>query len=219
MQPDGQLEYLGRQDSQIKIRGFRVELGDIEQTMLALPGVKEAVVVVNKAVENNDRLVAFYCLNEPQEELKSAISEHLRQHLPDHMQPAYLQALDAMPLMPNGKIDKNALPQPDFDNTVPYVEPQSGNEQQLALIWAELLHQEDTTISAQASFFELGGNSLLATRLVTALNRHFQLQLSLGQVFDHSQLTAMAALIEAEQVVAQNNQLLEASDDMMEMEW
>ncbi|GAB3396111.1 hypothetical protein GCM10027514_44320 [Azotobacter armeniacus] len=157
---EGQLEYLGRLDQQVKIRGLRIELGEVEAQLLAQPEVREAVVVAQEG-PGGARLVGYVS----GQDLDGAmLRERLARVLPDYMVPGALVVLDALPLNANGKVDRKALPEPDFTNDRTYEAPQGEVEQALAAIWAEVLGVE--RVGRQDNFFELGGHSLLALRLL-----------------------------------------------------
>ncbi|HEV3106640.1 MAG TPA: amino acid adenylation domain-containing protein, partial [Trinickia sp.] len=163
--PDGNIEYLGRNDDQVKIRGFRVELGEIE-ARLGEYGLRDVAVIARQDAPGEKRLVAYYTGEaQPVEALRA----HLRARLPEYMVPAAYVALASMPLTPNGKLDRRALPAPEgeaFAQRV-YEAPQGEIEQTLAAIWAELLGVE--RIGRYDHFFELGGHSLLAVQLMEQL--------------------------------------------------
>jgi len=169
---DGRLEHLGRLDNQVKIRGFRIELGEIEAALTAHPAIKEAAVVAREAGPGDTRLVA-YVVYQPGEDLTvSDVRRHLRQGLPDYMIPSVVVALDAMPLTPNRKVDRNALPNPygQAARAAASEEPPApGLEQQLADIWREMLHVD--RVGADDNFFELGGHSLLSLRVAAAVEK------------------------------------------------
>ncbi len=183
----GDLEYLGRFDDQIKIRGFRIEPGEIEEALLALPGVREAVVVVR---EDPRRLVA-YVVSEVVD--IDALRRSLRERLPDYMVPATFVMLTALPLTPNRKVDRNALPAPEHQRAESYLAPRTPVEEVLAGIWAELLGLE--RVGAADHFFDLGGHSLLATRVVAAVRHAFRVDLPLRLVFERPTLEGLARAI------------------------
>lgn len=170
--PDGMLELLGRNDRRVKIRGFTVDLEAIEVALIRLPGVREAVVVTRVATHDTV-LVAYMCLDVAAiERSVSALRAALAQELPAYMLPARFVLLDALPRQPNGKVDVSALPavgkaRPGLDT--PFVAPRSELEQQIADIWAELLELDEVGIADD--FFELGGDSILAMRMVLAVEQ------------------------------------------------
>ncbi|WP_407152780.1 amino acid adenylation domain-containing protein [Bradyrhizobium sp. ORS 86] len=163
---DGLLHHLGRIDSQIKVRGFRIETGEIETVLRQQASVTEAVVVARELTPGDSRLVA-YVIHKAEVATVSELRAQLRDHLPDYMIPSLIVPVDAIPLTPNGKVDRKALPDPftsQMHASTDYVEPAAGTEQLIANVWRDLLRVE--RISADDNFFELGGHSLLAVRMV-----------------------------------------------------
>ncbi|WP_186020665.1 phosphopantetheine-binding protein, partial [Burkholderia gladioli] len=187
--PDGNIEYLGRNDFQVKIRGFRIELGEIEARLAEYPAVREAVVLA--LGEGADKRLVAYVVAEHDESLIGAIRDHLAAQLPDYMVPTAFVRLDALPLSPNGKLDRRALPAPDSSALArqAYEAPQGEIECVLAEIWAELLGVE--RVGRHDSFFALGGHSLLAVRLTEQL-RQRGLGLAVRDLFQTSDLSALA---------------------------
>ncbi|MDU9403114.1 amino acid adenylation domain-containing protein [Pseudomonas sp. zfem004] len=184
--PDGNIEYLGRNDDQVKIRGLRIELGEIQASLTAITGIKEAVVMAR-----DQRLIAYYT-GEAQgsETLRAA----LLTHLPEYMVPALFMHLEALPLSPNGKLDRKALPEPDAIQDRPYEAPEGETETQLAAIWAELLGVE--RVGRHDNFFELGGHSLAAIRLIDKLVKA-GLQAALNDVFQQPSVALLARHLDA----------------------
>ncbi|WWE76483.1 amino acid adenylation domain-containing protein [Burkholderia gladioli] len=191
--PDGNIEYLGRNDFQVKIRGFRIELGEIEARLAEYPAVREAVVLA--LGEGADKRLVAYVVAEHDEQLIGAIRDHLAALLPDYMVPTAFVRLDALPLSPNGKLDRRALPAPDSSALARqvYEAPQGEIECALAEIWAELLGVE--RVGRHDSFFALGGHSLLAVRLIEQL-RQRGLGLAVRDLFQTSDLSALARRLE-----------------------
>ncbi|APA68033.1 non-ribosomal peptide synthetase [Janthinobacterium sp. 1_2014MBL_MicDiv] len=182
----GQLDYLGRIDHQIKIRGFRVELGEIEAQLLAQPGVREAVVVAQEGAAGA-RLVAYVS---PQQISVEALRAALAAALPDYMLPAAIVALARLPLSPAGKVERSALPAPQLESEA-YAAPQGELEQALAAIWSALLGVP--RVGRDDNFFALGGHSLLAVQLVSRLNLALAVSLPLRAVFETKSLSLLAA--------------------------
>ncbi|MFG8045097.1 amino acid adenylation domain-containing protein, partial [Pseudomonas aeruginosa] len=159
-QADGNIEYIGRIDHQVKVRGFRIELGEIEAALAGLAGIRDAVVLAHDGV-GGTQLVGYVVADsaEDAERLRESLRESLKRHLPDYMVPAHLMLLERMPLTVNGKLDRQALPQPDASlSQQAYRAPGSELEQRIAAIWAEILGVE--RVGLDDNFFELGGHSL-----------------------------------------------------------
>ncbi|WKB55699.1 non-ribosomal peptide synthetase [Eleftheria terrae] len=189
---DGQLEFLGRNDQQLKIRGLRIEPGEIEAQLALHPEVREAVVLARE-----ERLVAYVTPAGGQAPQAEALRRHLAQQLPEYMVPAAYVVLPQLPLTPNGKLDRDALPAPDADAHAarPYEAPVGEVEATLAQLWCELLQVE--RVGRHDHFFELGGHSLLAVRLVTRLRQLLQVELALGELFAQPTLLALAERVAA----------------------
>jgi nonribosomal peptide synthetase DhbF len=169
---DGKLYHLGRLDHQVKIRGFRIELGEIEATIATNKAVLQAIVTAAEAQPGDLRLVAYIVYREGEELTASDLRRELRRQLPDFMIPSLVVALDSMPLTPNGKIDRKALPDPFKTSLRALTErkpPAPGLEQKIAEIWRSILAVD--TISAEDNFFELGGHSLLSLRVAQAVEK------------------------------------------------
>ncbi|BCR24637.1 non-ribosomal peptide synthetase [Aquipseudomonas alcaligenes] len=189
---DGAIDYLGRIDHQVKIRGFRVELGEIEAQLGAQPGVAEAVVVARDS-QIGKQLVGYLVADPlPADENAwlAGIKAALKSELPEHMVPSILMRLERMPLSPNGKLERRALPEPVWQARV-YRAPQSEREIALAAIWQEVL--EVAQVGLDDNFFELGGHSLLATQAVALLRQRLGLELPLRAFFEAENLAALAA--------------------------
>jgi amino acid adenylation domain-containing protein len=202
---DGALEFLGRLDQQVKISGYRIELGEIEAVLRDHPDIAEAVVVV-RAIHREDeednpedrRLVGYIVPVTASAPTTADLRAYLQERLPSYMIPAIFITLDALPLMPNGKIDRKALPDPEGARPlvdVAYRAPRSPVEEMLAELWGRVLGIQ--RVGIDDDFFELGGHSLLATRLVSRVREVFQVDLPLQQVFESPTIAAMAAYIES----------------------
>jgi acyl carrier protein len=193
--PDGSIEYIGRADTQIKLRGFRVELGEIETLLMGHARVSEAVVVASG--EGSEKRLVAYVVS-PGVPDAPALHDELRllleNELPHYMVPAAFVPLDELPLTPNGKVDRRALPQPELQSRHEHVEPAAGTEQRLAAIWCQILKLEQ--VSARARFFELGGHSLLATRVVSAVLLEFGCVLKIKDLFVYQTVSELAQLID-----------------------
>jgi aryl carrier-like protein len=188
--PDGSIQFVGRNDFQVKLRGFRVELGEIEAHLARLTGVREAVATVREDTPGEPRLVAYYTgVLLPAE----ALREHAMSGLPQYMVPAAYVHLDALPLTPNGKLDrKAALPAPAEDSYASrtYEEPVGEIEQRLARLWSQLLKVE--RVGRHDNFFELGGHSLLGISLIERMRRE-SLHADLTVLFSAPTLADMAS--------------------------
>nr|WP_318297865.1 non-ribosomal peptide synthetase [Pseudomonas cichorii] len=191
---DGNIEYLGRNDDQVKIRGFRIELGEIEAKLARHESVKEAVVMAREDVPGDKRLVAYFTARVEGVDIE-ALREYLQALLPEYMVPVAYVVLDALPLTPNGKLDRKALPAPDLQALVSqgYEAPQGEIEVALAHLWQELLGVEK--VGRFDRFFDLGGHSLLAIRLISQVRLRLGVELSLAELFTHSELSALAGLL------------------------
>ncbi|NIM13670.1 MAG: AMP-binding protein [Candidatus Aminicenantes bacterium] len=193
--PDGILEFIGRVDYQVKIRGFRIEPGEVERTLLKINAVKEAVVL-DRTDATGDRYLCAYIVSDG--ELDTAdFRDNLSLSLPDYMIPAYFIKIDKIPLNPNGKIDKRALPMPNVQADVEYIAPEGEIQCQLAAIWSDVLSIEQRAISADHDFFEMGGHSLKATILISRIHKAFNVKITLGEMFEHPTIQGLANYIAA----------------------
>ncbi|MBE0546008.1 MAG: amino acid adenylation domain-containing protein [Verrucomicrobia bacterium] len=192
--PDGNLEFIGRMDHQVKIRGNRVELGEIESVLSRHPSVREAVVAA-RAGALETRLIAWVVPQSGAKLETKLLREFLKQHLPDYMLPAEFVCLDALPLTANGKIDRQALPDPTPQVEKEFTAPRTSVEARLAGIWREVLDLK--RVSVHANFFELGGHSLLAARVVSRARDEFDREFPLHDLFDSPTIAGWAEKIEA----------------------
>jgi amino acid adenylation domain-containing protein len=191
---DGTLEFLGRMDFQVKVRGFRIEPGEIEAALREHAGVREAAVVVREDAPGDPRLVA-YVAAEP-DFTDAAARAFLRGRLPEYMVPAAFVPLDALPLTPNGKLDRRALPAPGLvrrDPAEAFVAPRGETEGMVARAWAEALGMEQ--VGVEDNFFDLGGNSMLLARVAAALNERLGRELRMVELFRHPTVAALAAYL------------------------
>jgi amino acid adenylation domain-containing protein len=200
--PDGNIEYLGRADHQVKIRGFRIELGEIESILAQHPSVQQAVVVARsdsaQAIGTEKQLVAYVGLSEPLENAAVELRSWLKARLPDYMLPAAIAVLHEFPLSSNGKIDRRALLERPLDTGARttasgYTPPRDNLELRLVQCWGRLL--DVSPIGVLDNFFEIGGDSLLAIRLVNNIQREFGIKLPLHSLFQHGTIERLAALL------------------------
>jgi amino acid adenylation domain-containing protein len=190
---DGNIEYLGRIDNQVKIRGFRIELGEIEAVLAQHPALRENAVIVHEASKTDKRLVAYFVPHQGQFIENTTLRSFLTELLPDYMIPSVFVRLDAMPLTPNGKIDRRALPEPDGTRPqleAAYVMPQTEAEQEIAQVWQKALQLEKVGI--YDNFFEVGGHSLLMVQVQSSLQAIFGQPLSIVELFQYPTIHALA---------------------------
>ncbi|SDD36712.1 non-ribosomal peptide synthetase [Actinokineospora iranica] len=185
---DGDLVYVGRADDQVKLRGFRVELGEIRSVLLEQPGIADAAVVVREDQPGDQRLVSYVV--GPVAGLRDALVARL----PEYMVPSAFVALDALPLTVNGKLDREALPAPDYETGVRRRAPRSPREEILCGLFAEVLGVSEVGIDD--SFFDLGGHSLLATRLVSRVRSVLGVELAIRRLFETPTVAGLAAALD-----------------------
>ncbi|MBV9773708.1 MAG: amino acid adenylation domain-containing protein, partial [Gemmatimonadetes bacterium] len=193
----GELEYLGRLDHQVKVRGFRIEPGEIEAALLEDARVREAVVMAREDAPGTEgpRLVAYVVPREGPEVAPAELRARLAARLPEHMVPSAFVLLDRLPLSANGKVDRRALPAPERAEAGAYAAPRTSTEEVLGGIWAEVLGLE--RVGTGASFFDLGGHSLLALQVVSWARQAFGVELPLRALFEAHSLEALAARVDA----------------------
>ncbi|MBD2567372.1 non-ribosomal peptide synthetase [Anabaena lutea] len=193
---DGNIEYLGRIDHQVKIRGFRIELGEIETVLVQHPNVRETVVVAREDIPKNHRLVAYVVPHPEMPFSAQELRDYLKDKLPDFMVPSAFVELNALPLSPNGKIDRRALPVPDIqrpDLKEAYEAPNSEVERAIAQIWLEILYIKKVGIND--NFFELGGNSLLMVQVNHKLREVLHCDISVVEMFQNPTIKSLAKYI------------------------
>ncbi|NIM15274.1 MAG: amino acid adenylation domain-containing protein, partial [Candidatus Aminicenantes bacterium] len=192
--PEGNIEFLGRIDLQVKLRGYRVELGEIETRLLNHPAVKEAVVIVREDKTGDKQLCAYVVYREPTE--FTGLREFLARTLPDYMIPGFFVTLDKIPLTANGKVDRKSLPEPGLEGRSEYIAPRDEVEKKLVEIWKGVLGLgDDTSIGIEDNFFDLGGHSLKATILAAKIYREFQVRITLGQIFQTPTIRGISGFI------------------------
>ncbi|MEG4281922.1 amino acid adenylation domain-containing protein [Microcoleus sp. A006_D1] len=220
---DGNIEFLGRVDDQVKIRGYRIELGEIEAALCQHLQVSEAVVIVREDIPGDKHLAAYVIPDgiNKKSDIPNIESSELRQFLkaklPGYMIPATYAVLESMPLTPNGKVDRRALPNIDTnseDLTVNYVEPRNDIEEVLGKIWAKVLGKQQ--VSIYDNFFELGGHSLLATQLISRIRDALQVELPVSNLFEAPTVASLAKYIETVRWAAKNQTTTNAIADTRE---
>ncbi|MDQ6763418.1 MAG: amino acid adenylation domain-containing protein, partial [Bacteroidota bacterium] len=198
--PDGNIEYLGRIDSQVKIRGYRIELEEIEAVLLQAGLVKQAVVIAKEDTDGDKKLVAYVVVKDVFD--KEEITSYLNSKLPDYMVPAFIVELEKIPLTSNGKVDKRALPDPEINiSSGPSAEPGNELEEKLTKVWLDVLKID--SIGTNDDFFDMGGHSLLAIRLMSVLRKELGLEINIGDIFEYPTIATLAAYL--------NNQSAETS--------
>ncbi|NEO69058.1 MAG: amino acid adenylation domain-containing protein [Moorea sp. SIO3H5] len=194
--PDGNIEFLGRIDNQVKLRGFRIELEEIEVTLAQHPDLRQTAVIVREDQPGDKRLVAYVCPNQGQIPTSGQLRRFLWEKLPDYMMPGTFIILEAFPLTPNGKVDRRALPAPDASSLVretSFVAPRDSVELQLAQIWSEILNV--SPIGVHDNFIKLGGDSLLATKIIGLVRDRFQVELGLNYLFECPTVAKLAKIV------------------------
>ncbi|GAB2858126.1 non-ribosomal peptide synthetase DhbF [Actinoallomurus bryophytorum] len=186
----GNLEFIGRTDHQVKVRGYRIELGEIQTALTAQPGVAQAAIAVREDHPGDQRLTAYVVTDETTDPAR--LRQNLAQILPDYMTPAAIVVLDAFPLTPNGKIDREALPAPEFVTTDRH--SRTPHEETLAHLFAETLHLD--RIGIDDDFFDLGGHSLLATRLISRIRTTLGVELPIRALFETPTIAGLARNLE-----------------------
>jgi acyl-coenzyme A synthetase/AMP-(fatty) acid ligase/acyl carrier protein len=223
MLADGYLVHKGRKDFRVKVRGYRVELAEVEQALLSYPGVREAVVVAAKNKAGESGLTAYFTSQKDQRPAVNELRRFLEQKLPSFMSPSVIIALDSLPLTRNGKVDRSALPALDGsrpDLSTAFLAPRNPTEERLAGIWSDVLGLD--CVGVTDNFFELGGHSLAAARIISRLIKAFQLELPIGALFQSPTVRDMAAVIMQNQnsVASQHylSQVLNELDKLSEFE-
>ncbi|MCC3767181.1 non-ribosomal peptide synthetase, partial [Streptomyces sp. UNOC14_S4] len=194
--PDGTVDFAGRIDGQVKIRGYRIETGEVEAVLAAHPAVREAVVVADESATGDKRLVAYWVATGEDTPAPADLSRHCAVRLPGYMVPLVFTAIEAVPLNRNGKVDKGMLPAPDFASIIADQgadAPRDPVETRIAEIWSALLGID---VGVHANFFQMGGNSLLAVRLISRIQDEFDVDLPVRLVFQGPTVAEQAAAVE-----------------------
>ncbi|HKQ09534.1 MAG TPA: non-ribosomal peptide synthetase, partial [Blastocatellia bacterium] len=189
---DGKIEYLGRGDDQIKLRGYLIELAEVEGALRQWPGIRQAAVVLKQDASAGKHLVAYVTADEPID--ASQIRSHLRQTLPEYMVPALIVQLPQMPLTANGKLDRKSLPDVEIESGQQYQAPGNETERELVRIWEEVLKRE--RIGVVDDFFDLGGHSLLATQVISKLRKRMGFDVPLQELFKASTVKEFARIVD-----------------------
>jgi len=200
IRPDGNIEYVGRADDQVKVRGYRIELGEIESALGGLPGVRAAAVVVREDMTTGPSLIAFVMSDQDPGSTSPYFHELLKRIFPFYMVPAAVFAVDAIPYLSNGKVDRRALqqlPLGDNRNDTASVRARDPIEQGLLEIWRDVLGEQ--TIDIHRNFFSMGGHSLLATQVISRIREVFRVELPLRAIFEAPTIAGVAELIRVEQ--------------------
>lgn len=197
---DGQLAYLGRADEQIKIRGFRIEPGEISRRIRQLPGVRDSIVICRTDPMDQQTLVAYLLAEDAHDiALGERVKHLLQQQLPFYLIPAVFMQLEEWPLTANGKINKQALPEPDWLNLALYQAPETDTELAVVNIVAELIQQNAKEISVNANFFTLGVNSLTALALIRKVNQQLKVAMTVDAVFAYPTIQALCQQLDVQQ--------------------
>ena len=191
--PDGSIEFLGRMDNQVKIRGFRIETGEIESQMLLHEKITDAVVIAGEKA-GDKYLIGYYAAEK--EIAATELRDYLAGQLPYYMVPSYFVHLNRIPLTPNGKTDRRALPDPVLKTGRDHIPVSGETEKTLAGIWAEVLHLEKNSIGTSDDFFVSGGHSIMAARLILRIQQQYPVNISLREIFEYSTITKQAWLID-----------------------
>jgi acyl carrier protein len=188
---DGNLEYLGRTDEQVKIRGYRIELGEVESALRNRPGVGQAAVIAREDRPGEKQLIGYVVRGSGQQQLDcAALRRDLGEQLPEYMVPTAIVELEELPLTPSGKLDRKALPAPEYKVTGEYCGPRTPEEEILCALYAEVLGLE--RVGIDGNFFELGGHSLQALRLISRIRSTLQVEVPIEILFNGSTIRDVA---------------------------
>jgi aspartate racemase len=212
--PDGNIEFLGRVDHQVKIRGFRIEPGEIETVLRQHPSVRETIVMAREDPAGEKQLVAYVVAQREALPTPGELRDFLKKKLPDYMVPAVFMPLDALPLMPNGKLDHGALPEPERTRSEPgrgFVPPRNALEVQLSNLWEEVLGIRPVGVTD--NFFELGGHSLAAVRLFALIEKRLGKKVPLATVFQGATVEHLANILQRHAKAAPRSSLVAIQPD------
>jgi len=217
--PDGNIQYLGRSDHQVKLRGFRIELGEIEAGIAQHPAVREVTVIAREDAPGDKRLVAYLVAENPPADLVEQLRALVRAALPEYMVPSRFVRLEALPLTPNGKLDRKALPPPGIVDEAPRagdVGPRTPTEETVMDVFRGVLQRADFGVFA--NFFDLGGHSLMAARLMFRLRAVSDLDLPLRNLFERPTVAGIAGVIDSLSWSATSKSAADAAGDREEIE-
>ncbi|AFY59073.1 amino acid adenylation enzyme/thioester reductase family protein [Rivularia sp. PCC 7116] len=203
--PDGNIDFLGRIDHQVKIRGFRIELGEIETVLNQHAAVKQAIVIPQEYEAGDKRLIAYIVPRSTQSPTNKQLKEFLKSRLPEYMIPSGFVSLEALPLTPNDKVDRKALPKPDKNNLnleEEYLSARNDVEKKLVTLWEQAFRIQP--IGIKDNFFSLGGNSLMATSMVAEIEKIFDKKLNQGVFFEASTIEQLAAILLQEEIATES---------------
>lgn len=214
--PDGSVEFIGRLDHQVKVRGYRVELGEIEATLIQHPAVREAVVVTRKHGPDDKQLAAYVTAHQSANVTSGELREYLRAKLPAYMVPAAFIVLDELPLGPSGKLDRRMLPAPPNGSLrlESLVMPRSPLEEDIAVMWSEVLNVQ--IVGVHTNFFDLGGHSLLATQLIARIEEKFNVDLPVRSLFETPTVAGLAEAVT--QLMASDEEDTELASLLLELD-
>ncbi|MED7789320.1 non-ribosomal peptide synthetase, partial [Francisella sp. 19X1-34] len=193
---DGNIEYIGRNDDQVKVRGYRIELGEIENQLSAIYGIKQSCVLAKD--RNNSKYLVGYYVSDVESLTQEEILNQLSKVLPEYMVPSVLVEIDSMPLTVNGKLDRKALPEPEFINEDSYVSPSTELEEKLCSIFGEVLGLDRVGITDD--FFRIGGNSILAIKLSHCLTKQLDQQISVADIFKYKSINQLSSYLESNSI-------------------
>jgi acyl carrier protein len=205
------LEFLGRADQQLKVRGFRVEPGEVESSLVRHPAVAEAAVVASPGASGLTQLVAYVIAAGDEPPAAQDLRAFLRETLPDYMVPSQFIFMDELPLTGSGKVDRLRLPEPNHsrpDLEQSFVAPRSDLEEQVAALWGEVLGVREPGV--YDNFFELGGHSLLATQMVSRLREHFGIEIPVRRLFQGPTIADLALVVVQTRVEQSNDEEIAA---------
>ncbi len=216
---DGEMEYLGRIDHQVQIRGYRVELGEIESRLLKYPGIKDAVAMAGGDADDNKYLAAYITPVDPARSAEivdtAALREYLSRTLPDYMLPNYFVAVDKIPLTANGKIDRKSLPDPGAGPREEYIPPRNELETKIVEIWQKTLELERVGITD--NFFYIGGDSIKAIRLLSVLNTELKTNLKIVDLFTNETIEKLSGTLQQDTSAYSTDELMEAEKEIAEL--